>query len=324
MKQTVFEQRYEAEWEAFERTVTQLEKRRPLAERHFDASYRRLCQQVALAQTRGYSPYLVDRLQQLALRAHQQFYRHRSHLMADVLGFIAAGFPRTIRKEWRLLLLSSLFFYGSLLIMGLLAYAFPDVAYSLIGSERISEMESMYDPAASEIGPMSQRDTSDNWIMFAYYIMNNIGIAFQTFAGGIVFGLGSLFFLVYNGLFIGGIAGHLTRIGYDQTFWSFVIGHGAYELTAITIAGAAGLKLGWALLSPGQLLRSEALRRAGGKSIRLMGGAILLLLLAAFIEAYWSSINTLPVWIKYSVGAALWLSLGGYFGLAGRRRHEAD
>jgi uncharacterized membrane protein SpoIIM required for sporulation len=160
--------------------------------------------------------------------------------------------------------------------------------------------------------------------MFGYYIMNNIGIAFQTFASGLLFGLGSLFFLLFNGLMIGAVAGHLTQIGYGETFWSFVVGHGAFELTAIALAGAAGLKIGWALLVPGRLPRAEALRIAAGSSVRLVGGVIVFLLLAAFIEAYWSSMALASPTLKYAVGAALWLLVLAYLLLAGRGTHAPD
>ncbi len=108
--------------------------------------------------------------------------------------------------------------------------------------------------------------------MFGYYVMHNIGIAFQTFASGLLLGVGSAFFLVYNGLVIGAVAGHLSEIGFGQTFWSFVIAHGAFELTAIALAGAAGLQLGWALIAPRRLTRAEALKRAARKSVLLICG----------------------------------------------------
>ena len=109
-----------------------------------------------------------------------------------------------------------------------------------------------------------------------------------------------------------------------QTFWSFVIGHGAFELTAVTFAGAAGLKLGWALLAPGRLSRGEALRQAAAKAIQLVAGVILLLLVAAFVEGYWSSLTRFPATVKYGVGAALCLLVGSYFLFAGRQRHAPD
>ena len=101
-------------------------------------------------------------------------------------------------------------------------------------------------------------------MMFGFYIRNNIGIAFQCFAGGIFAGLGSLFFLAFNGVAAGSPAGYLTARGHGETFYSFVVTHGAFELTAIVLAGAAGLRLGHALLVPGRHTRRAALERAAG------------------------------------------------------------
>ncbi|MBD9513213.1 stage II sporulation protein M [Pseudomonas sp. PDM22] len=328
MKQAFFEQRHQGSWKRFAKRLEQLEtgKRQESSEKpeEFATDYRRICQQLALAQERGYSSHLIDQLQQLAMRGHQQFYRHRSHLGARILGFLVAGFPRLVREEWRSIAIASLLFYGSLLLMGVLVYHFPDLVYSVMAPERVSEMESMYSPDTTRLGPMSTRDAGDDWKMFGHYIMNNIGIAFQTFASGLLFCVGTLFFLLFNGVVIGTVAGHLTQIGYIETFWSFVIGHGAFELTAITFAGAAGLKLGWALLSPGRLSRLEALRQAAARAVQLIGGVILMLLIAAFVEGYWSSVTHFSATVKYIVGACLWLLVGSYFLLAGRGRHAPD
>lgn len=326
MKQHLFEQRHSADWQDFAKRLDQLEQGKVEREdsASFASDYRRICQHLALAGERGYSSHLIDQLQQLAMRGHQQFYRHRSHLGAQIIRFVIAGFPRLVRREWRVVLAGSLLFFGSLLGMGLLTWLFPDLIYSLMAPDQVRDMEQMYDPAARRIGRFAERDSGDDWVMFGFYVMNNIGIAFQTFASGLLFGLGSLFFLLYNGLVIGAVAGHLTRIGYSETFWSFVIGHGAFELTAIAFAGAAGLKLGWALLAPGRLRRSQALRQAAGQSIQLVAGVILFLLIAAFIEAYWSSMTYAEPTIKYWVGGGLWLLMLAYFLLAGRDRHAPD
>jgi uncharacterized membrane protein SpoIIM required for sporulation len=326
MKQHLFEQRHNGDWQRFEARLSSLEKGK--VERKdcesFAADYRHLCQHLALAQERGYSSHLIDQLQQLAMRGHQQFYRHRSHLGAQIIGFVIAGFPQLVRREWRAVLAGTLLFFGALIGMGLLTWLFPDMIYSVMDPEQVREMEKMYDPAARRIGRFAERDSGDDWMMFGFYIMNNIGIAFQTFAGGLLFGLGSLFHLINNGLVIGAVAGHLTRIGYSETFWSFVIGHGAFELTAIAFAGAAGLKLGWALLAPGRLGRGEALRQAAHKAIQLVAGVILFLLIAAFVEAYWSSMTYATPVTKYWVGAGLWSLVIAYFLFAGRTRHAPD
>lgn len=326
MKQSVFENRHQPQWQAFAEQLTRLEAGGRDAEksRTFAAEYRRLCQHLALARARGYSNHLIEELQHLALRGHQQFYRHRSAIGPQLIGFVLAGFPRLVREEWRLVSIASLLFFGSLALMGSLVYLFPDLVYSVMDPARVSEMESMYDPDTTRLGRFGERDSGDDWMMFGFYIMNNIGIAFQTFASGLLFGVGSLFFLLFNGLMIGAVAGYLTQLGYSETFWSFVIGHGAFELTAIALAGAAGLKLGWALLAPGRLPRGEALRLAAIRAVRLLGGAALFLLIAAFIEAYWSSMTFSTPAVKYWVGAGLWALVLAYLGLAGRRQHAPD
>ncbi|MDY4299684.1 stage II sporulation protein M [Pseudomonas salmasensis] len=326
MKQSLFESRHQHQWQTFAEQLTQLEQGKAKAAdvADFPHQYRRLCQHLALAQQRGYSSYLVDPLQQLALRGHQQLYRHRSHLTANILAFLLADFPRLVREQWRFVLIAGLLFFGSLVGIALLVYLLPDLVYSIISPQQVAEMQGMYNPDASRLGRAAERASSEDWMMFGYYVMHNIGIAFQTFAAGLLFGLGSVFFLIFNGLVIGAVSGHLTDIGYGQTFWSFVIGHGAFELSAITLAGAAGLQLGWSLVAPGRLARSEALRLAARKSVRMLCGVMVFLLIAAFIEAYWSSTTGIEPWIKYAVGAALWLLVAAYLTLAGRSRHAPD
>jgi len=326
MKQSLFESRHQLQWQAFANHLQQLEQGKATASElaDFPQQYRRLCQHLALAQERGYSSYLVDPLQQLALRGHQQLYRHRSQLTANVLGFVLADFPRLVREQWRFVLIASLLFFGSLVGIALLVYLFPDLIYSIVSPQQVAEMQGMYDPDASRLGRTAERASSENWMMFGYYVMHNIGIAFQTFAAGLLFGLGSVFYLIFNGLVIGAVSGHLTEIGYGQTFWSFVIGHGAFELTAIALAGAAGLQLGWALIAPGQLTRGESLRLAARKSVQMLCGVMIFLLIAAFIEAYWSSTTLIAPWVKYLVGAALWMLVTAYLGLAGRTRHAPE
>ncbi|KIF63170.1 stage II sporulation protein M [Pseudomonas fluorescens] len=325
MKQSLFESRHKAEWERFSLALERLERGKETSQvAEFPKAYRRLCQHLALAQERGYSSFLVDSLQQLVLRGHQQLYRHRSQLGANVLGFILAGFPRLVRAEWRFVLVAALLFFGSLIGFGVLVFLFPELVYNLIPADQVREMQSMYDPAAGHLGRSAERAASEDWVMFGYYIMHNIGIAFQTFASGLLLGVGSAFFLFYNGLIIGAVAGHLSEIGFGQTFWSFVIGHGAFELSAIALAGAAGLKLGWALIAPGRLTRIEALQIAARQSILLICGVMLFLLIAAFIEAYWSSRTGVTPQTKYLVGAGLWICVAIYLLFAGRTRHAPE
>lgn len=321
MRQETFERRHAAEWDAFGDALGQAEAVRREARPDvvdLPTRYRRLCQHLALARYRGYSTHLVDRLNRLAVGGHHQLYQRAVSLGRDLRDLAARDFPRAFRSEWRLVLLAHLLFYGPFLgMIGGIALE-PALVYSVVDPGMVAQMEGMYDPDSAH--HLRERDSDSDVYMFGFYIRNNIGIAFRTFAGGVLAGTGSLFFLIYNGFVLGAVAGHLTQVGFAQTFWPFVIAHGSVELTAIVLSGAAGLRLGLAVLAPGRRSRGRALAEAGRTALPLLYGLTAFLLLAAFVEAFWSSKHTLPVELKLGVGAAAWVVVYAYLLLAGRAR----
>ncbi|MFF7707114.1 stage II sporulation protein M [Pseudomonas sp. NPDC007930] len=325
MKQSQFETRHRPSWDAFAAQLAEAQRRQGLGagSESFGPAYRRVCTHLALARARNYSTPLVDHLQHLALRGHQQLYRRQPRAAARVAHFLLAGFPRQVRASGRFVLLAAAVLFGTLALVAGLVYLYPELVYNLLPAAKVSAAEYMYDPSQSHLGRAANREASTDWAMFGFYVMNNIGIAFQTFASGLLLGLGSLFYLFYNGLQIGAVAGHLSQSAASVPFWSFVIGHGAFELTAIALAGGAGLQLGWALIAPGRLSRGQALRQAARAALNLVYGLALFLLLAAFLEAYWSSKGSITPLVKFSVGGLLWAGVLAYLLLAGRRAGEA-
>ena len=191
----------------------------------------------------------------------------------------------------------------------------------MMSPEQVGQFEEMYSPEAKHLG--RPRSASSEWAMWGMYIGNNVGIDFQCFAGGIVFGIGAVFYMLYNGLVIGAIAGHLTQIGYIETFWGFVAGHSGFELTGAVLSGAAGLKIGLALIAPGNRSRVAALKDSARVAVGLLYGAAMLTFLAAFIEAFWSPGRDVPFEIKVGVGIFLWVLTWAYLLLAGRGRRAA-
>lgn len=318
MKQRRFEEQHTPFWDTVAARLQALERRRggppDPADAEFPTTFRRLCRQLATARERCYSSRLDDRLNRLVLRAYQQFYRTLPGRADALLAFITAGFPRLVRREAILFGVCALLFYLPLFGMGWSVYAAPELVYSLLNHEQVAELEAMYRPESHAAG----RGADSDVLMLGYYIANNIGIAFRTFAAGIVAGIGTVFILLMNGVYIGAVAGYLTAQGHGGTFYPFVAGHSAFELTGIVLAGVAGLKLGLALLAPGRLSRPAALRRAAAISVRLLYGVAGLLLLAAAIEAFWSSSHHLPAAVRYGCGGAGWLLLTVYLLGAGR------
>jgi uncharacterized membrane protein SpoIIM required for sporulation len=318
MRQEAFERASGERWRSFERALDDLD-----AKRHapgFPRQYRLVCQDLVLARDRQFDAPLVARLNALALRGHQHLYGARTASGGFVELFLRR-FPRAVRREWRLAALMCLFFYGAGgLVFGHVLRE-PDFVYSLIDPGQLAGMEESYDPSAEHQN--ETREASDGVLMFFYYVGNNVSIAFRTFAGGILFGVGSLFIILYNGLTIGAVAGHIVNVGYGETFWPFVIGHGSFELSAIVLSGVAGLRMGLALIVAGPRTRSHALREATQRSVPILYGMTGMLLFAAVIEGLWSGQPAVPAVMRYWVGAALWALVIAWLALGGRRWRRA-
>ncbi|MET0987113.1 MAG: stage II sporulation protein M [Steroidobacteraceae bacterium] len=322
MTPLLFEQRYGADWEELEQWLAQLRgasKRKsatPVQGERFAALYRRACEQLALARARSYPAHMIERLEHLTADAHQVIYARQQFGVTRLRALFAHEFPRAVRAHALYVWIALAVFGVPTLVLGVLVYQRPELVLSVVDPLQAAQFEQMYSPAARAIG---RRTAEADWMMFGFYIKNNIGIAFQCFASGILFGVGSLFYMAYNGALGGAIAGYVTERGYGETFYSFVVTHAAFELTAIVLAGAAGLRLGHALLAPGRYTRKQALVLASKEATVLVYGITLMLLIAAAIEAFWSSAQWIPPWVKFAVAALCWIAVLSYLCLQGRR-----
>ncbi|HEX9734872.1 MAG TPA: stage II sporulation protein M [Thermoanaerobaculia bacterium] len=314
MNREAFERQYQDDWKRLGELLDHLERvKKSDVCGGFPELYRRVCHQLALVRSRLYGTDLEQHLNGLVLRGHHQLYRRSGPTWTQVADFFVAGFPRLVRREARLVGVAVALLFGPLLAMVAAVAARPELAYSVIDPATAAEYQSMYDPADS-----MERGSQTDFYMFGFYVYNNVSIAFQTFAGGILFAVGSIVYLVINGVVIGTVAGHMVNVGNGDAFFPFVVGHGSFELVAIALAGASGLKLGLALAAPGRRSRRAALVAAGRESIRMVYGIFGMLVLAAFVEAFWSSSTVFPSTVKYVAGGAGWVAVAAYFTLAGR------
>lgn len=306
-------------WDAWMSGATRGEDTLPASE--LPSRFRAICLDLSLARDRGYSTPLQEALHQRVLLAHQRIYAERPPRPSAWLAFFAGGFPALVRRERRFVIAAAFLFFLPLVAQFLVVQRSPDAVYLVIDPLRVGEAEAMYAPGAAHLG--RPPNASTEWMMWGFYIANNVRIDFQCFAGGVAFGVGAVFFLLYNGLVIGTVAGHLTRIGYIETFWGFVAGHSALELFGATLAGASGLMIGGALVAPGRASRASALVARGGTAVQMLAGAATMTFLAAFVEAFWSPMRSVPLLLKYGVGVSLWALLLAYFLLVGRDRRAA-
>ncbi|WP_411833754.1 stage II sporulation protein M [Pseudoxanthomonas mexicana] len=325
MRQEQFVARHQAEWQAFEywlqsrgdaRRARGQRNAGALADEEVPARYRRLCQQLALARRRGYSPALTGHLQQLMQQGHNLLYRTQAPRWRRALEFLLADFPRLVRSEPGCMAAALALFALPLVGMFVLLQFRPELIHGLMDPAQVAALERMYDPADPRhaLG----RESGSDWQMFGHYIMNNISIGLRTFASGLLAGVGAILVLIFNGVTIGAVFGHLQQIGHGDPLWRFVAGHAPFELTAIVLCGGAGLRLGLNLIAPGRHRRADALVVAGRKGARICLGAAVMLLIAAFIEAFWSSTQSIPASIKYGVSAVLWTLVLGWLWRGGR------
>lgn len=319
-----FEQMYQEEWTELEGLLDRVLGRKtatlargPVRGERIAALYRRACEHLALARARSYPPFVLDRLERLTADAHQLIYQRREFGLARLRHAAAVDFPRAVRAHAPYVWIAAATFLLPLVVAGGLVYARPELILSVVSPETAASFEQMYSPSADSIGRTRTADT--DWMMFGFYIRNNIGVAFQCFAAGLFAGVGSLFFLAHNGAFAGALAGYLTERGLSSTFYSFIATHSSFELTAIVLSGAGGLRLGHALLAPGRHGRVQSLVLAARESAILLYGVTGMLVVAAAVEAFWSSASWLSAGIKYAVAAVCWIAVLAYFAFQGRR-----
>ena len=273
--------------------------------------YRRTASDLAIARAESRDPRLISYLNSLVIRAHGRIYRAEAGGGERIRGFFAREFPRTFRRTWRYTAVSFSVF----------------MLFSVIGFAG-----SLRDPEFSEIVgvPPSFRElyieTKTHWwenlneanqLGASYILTNNIQVTIYTFAFGAMFGVGTLFYLAYNGANIASVVALTYRAGFANDLLTFMVAHGVIELSCIFIAGGAGLLIGSALIMPGDLSRADALKTRGKDAVRLMMGVAVLLVLAGIIEGFISPALINPA-IKFSIAATTGIALYSYLLLAGR------
>lgn len=276
----------------------------------FAARYREVAADLARARTYRADPVVIERVERLVAGGHNALYRDERQTASIVWRTVAREFPAAVVHARRHV------------FAAFLAFAAPAaIGYSML-RERPALAEEvlpqvMLDRAAEARGRIAERHTYAEAearvrpLMASWIIANNVRVAFACFAGGVFAGVGSLLLLAFNGLSIGTVAGHFANVGVLRYLLEFIIGHGALELFAVWIAGAAGLLLGQAVVSPGDLTRGDALVIAGRVAVRMIGAAVVCLLVAGTIEGFISA-SPGGIGIRVAASGGSLLFLGAY------------
>lgn len=283
----------------------------------FAAKYRETAADLARARAYGASPELVYSLERWVGAGHNLLYRPVSRTWTGFRSWITAGFPALFRARWRPIALAALLMFGPMLATGGSIYLQPDRARSILPAEMLARAENGAEKRAAGEGYVEMPPTGMP-LMASTIIANNVQVTFTAFAGGIVAGLGTVAILVLNGVSIGAAFGIFAAYGLGGHLLAFVLPHGVIELTAICIAGGAGLWYGSALLLPGRLTRREALVVRVREAVSLLAGAAVLLVVAGLVEGFVSP-APFPMAVKAGVSALSAVVLASYLGVAGKK-----
>ncbi len=242
----------------------------------------------------------TEHVNQLLARAHHIIYSSRRTSFRNILLFLRDDYPALVQRQIRYVLLSlGVMLFGGLL-GSILTLARPEFMRHMLGPEMVATIErhEMWTHSVVAVAPA----------MSSFLMTHNLTVCFLSFASGIVFGLGPLYFMFFNGLLLGVVGAACQQHGMAVDLWSFVAPHGALELPSIVLAGAAGLRLGQGLVFPGLYRWRDSVAMAGVEASRLVAGIIPLLVIAGTLEGFFSP-SAAPVWMKFSVGGALFTLL---------------
>ena len=313
-------------WRDLERHCAMLERPRmkklgPAAIERFGKLYRAVCADLALADAYQLPPNTVHYLHQLVGRAHNHLYPSRRFHLEGWGHELFHHVPQRLFAD-RSVRLAFLLFWGVLLVNAINAYWSRNFAEEVVGKAQLQMFEEMYDQ------PLSERADEESFLqqrnlMAGFYVQHNSTIGLRCFALGLLLGIGGIFATLSNAEQIGAVFGHMASVPQSTNFYNFVTAHGPFELTAIVLAAAAGMRLGFSIIDTRGWSRAASLKLAARTAVPTVSASVLLFCLAALIEGYVSP-SALPYGVKASVAALSTCLLVFYFVVLGYPGESAD
>ena len=292
-----------ADWHRLELLLEQVSAGRLVGNRaqsvaEVSALYRSACADLAMADQYRLSPETVNYLHDLIGRAHNTIYRSRRFQFQEWWHIAFHDAPRQIFAD-RCVHICTVLFFGLFALSAYFAYqeeAFPGFAETMLGAEQLSQMEATFSEV--DFSPTGGRAIGTNIEMVAFYIQHNTGIGLECFALGPLV-IPGLYTTAFNATMLGTSFGYMARGSSDggDNFLEFVTAHGAFELTAIALAAAVGLRIGCGWLFTGGLSRMASLQVRGLEAVPVMAVSAALFFLAALTEGLLSP-SAIPYMFK--------------------------
>ncbi len=276
--------------------------------------HRKVARDLATLRTYSTNQELILFLNNLLLRSHGFLYRHPQKPLLSSLYNLALDAAIAVRKHKLFIFLSIIIQVASALLASHAIALDPDNLQVILPPELIDILERWKEQTHL------RGDPSSSLAMTGFYLLNNTIVTVHALAGGLTFGILSLYILFNNGMLLGAFIKELSSAGALGHFLISVAPHGVSELTGATIAGAGGILIGWTMINPGEFTRAHALKRIGKDAVLLLALGIAMIWVAAPIEAWVSFQRYFPNELRVLISAgtgAFWIA---YFLSAGRTK----
>lgn len=273
--------------------------------------YRATLSSLSVARATSLDKSLIDYLEDLSTRAYFLVYGVRGKPLERIGRFIAHDWPAAVKAVWPETLASGFAFILGAVVAFVLVGGDPDWFYAFVPRE----LAGGRDPAATaeflRQTLYGKPDGSTGLSAFATFLFtHNVQVSLMAFALGFAFGLPTVVLTFWNGCTLGALYAVFARQGLGSELGGWLMIHGATELFACVLAGAAGLRIGLSLAFPGDRTRMEAAAGAGRTAGAVMAGVVVMLLFAGLLEGFGRQLITTDA-ARYAIAVGtgvLWLA----------------
>ncbi len=315
MRLDAFIAKRNADWHELERLVAEAGRRPdrlpPDRVLRLGALYRASAADLARLRRRAPGSPETARVEALVGNARHLVYS-TSGRGTSFVSFYATGYWRLIGERWKPLAIAFGLLFGSAALAALWAAHDPAGAAGVVPGEFQHSLQPGH--------PWRDMSAGDQAAFTTAIFTNNILVTFSAFVGGITAGIATAFALLYNGLILGVIGGLMIQAGNGTGFVDLVTAHGVLELSCILVAGAAGLSLGWSIVSPGLRTRRASLQREARQSLLLVVGTAPWLVVAGIVEGNRANLAESGLGAVIGVGVGLGIVYWGLVVWRGRAR----
>lgn len=291
MRESVFIKQNISKWRTFEYQISRGECESPS---HKADVYIDVSTDLAFAQSHYPNSEITSYLNDLTIKLHNEIYKEKHENWRRVITYWTREVPLTMWRERKYLLISLAIFVVAALI-GVVSTLYEDSFPRLIMGDYYIDMTLDNIKHGRPMNVYSMGGATESFLSLMFH---NVQVAFLAFAAGIFTSIAVGYLIFSNGVMLGAFFTFLYSQGVLAQSWTAVMLHGTLELSAIVVAGAAGIALGNGWLFPGTYSRLESLRRSSKRGLKIVVGTVPVLVVAAFIEGFLTRHVEWPLWFK--------------------------